>query len=918
MNNLNKNKNKDIYSLYKSVFNNKYLSNYIYDYVYKFNEQISYGGRSYSEDCFKIKKYDQAGFEWCLKHARELLLYKIKRNEKFDQIDSKSITSFIYFFNNNYYNHYNLSLNKEESSIILNQLLNTNKSILLSTNKLTQELIKTSLDTSNLDLLKFIFENYGTVNPSSTSSSSTSSSTSTSATTKTTTTTTTTTIEELRINNDDLFDKSLGKCDLKIIKFIYYELGIMVKDPMKAFYNALCSNKRCELIRFLLDEIGFVPPISFTGSFEIYFENLMRLDHQLFKRLYNDYNIPLLQFNGYNSFSVLNNIFLSYNLLDNYLDHYGSGCANYSTIASYLDFNYGRCIDKSHKTKSVLEKYQIDYILTALLVLSVSHRTSKKEKQISSLLFKKVEHLIEYNENRNIQTPFKHILKKTDILKENQTTKKVNSIYNLAIIKPTPTTPTTPPPPPPPPPPPTANDKIVYLIYDAVSYIYSFFNNNNNNTIKNNNVENEEEDENEEYIYFDETEFTEIDYEDFELVREIKRVFYFDWFAKSEKGFYNYDLESLIYQFISEYKEYDLIKTYPPSCSSGGDNLVRVACYYGDCELLKMNKDHKIKIDGQPLFNHDRVDIKTQLEFLKIAITNTNFTNPMLISHIINPKNTQFKIKKHANRLANIINSNQRRFSAHCLLNNKKLFKYYFENHKSLFTWDSDDISKSVVRDICYNNHNNNKGDNGNGGGSGSGSGDIQFLQYLFDNGIGDINDDLLSDCIDITTIKYMVKYFSLKLKAKFIYNYSYIDLWKSNYLTFYLINNVDFKNELEFIQPVRFQDLDHKTAVFLYLKLKSQNIQMDYKPMENYFFSLKNIIERSYPLLVVKLLLDDFENNDTIDQDIKSKFNLTISQKNYTTLCNKINQFNRYKDFIQDKVDRNIIKIVSNTNKYK
>ncbi|KAN0023585.1 hypothetical protein ACTFIV_007972 [Dictyostelium citrinum] len=827
----NSNNNRDIYKLYKSVFNNKYLSNLIFNYVYEFNEQIYYSGNQYSDDCCNFFRYHQANFQWCVNKSKRLLFYKIKRNEKFNEIPIGSFKTFLGILS---------ELSKEESSIILNQFLSTNQSIL---KPIAKDLFHISIELVYFNLLKFVFENYYKESPTSTSTS------------------TSTSISNIRID-ENIFDKSLSSGDLNIIRYIYYEIGIKVKCETIAFYNALNSSNRSQVIRFLLDEIHFIPPSSYTGDFENYFDNLVRLDHQLFKRLYNDFNIPLLQFKGLQSLYFYNK--------------------------SY----FFQCEEGITKKS---QQSQIDFIMNVFFVMSVSHRTNIEEKRRSSLLLKKVNHLIEYNENRNIQIPFKHILKTKEIIKENQTSIKINSIYNN--MNSTSTTNFN-----------NNNNNSSSTISNnknnntnnkwynnILSNINSFFkndiNSNNNNNNNNNNIENEED------YYFNDKEFVEIVYKDFDLIREIKRVYFFDWLSKNRNS--NNEIELLIFQFVSEYNEHQMLN-YP---IEDGNGLARVACFFADCKLLTMNKNHSAIIQTQVFFNYEKVDIQSQFQFLKTAILYTDFKDLKLISHIINPLNNQFIIEKHADQLADIIFSIEKRFSAIALIGNRELFKYYFKNFKSLFIWDGIDICKGIINSFGNGNNNNTNNNNEDD--------DFQFLQYIFDNGIGNIKDDsLLSLCINRSVAEYMVNNFSLKFQPKCFNNFRHLSLWRSNYLMFYFFDNIDLKNP-EFISILSgntIMNLDYKTSRYLYSKLKENNVDsINYTLMEKMIFNLSHIIQKGSNLIVIKKILQDFEN--CIDPIEKSKFNLTIIPNYLTLLENKISKYDQYKDFIKDKIDNKIIK---------
>ncbi|KAN0037932.1 hypothetical protein ACTA71_000104 [Dictyostelium dimigraforme] len=159
-----------------------------------------------------------------------------------------------------------------------------------------------------------------------------------------------------------------------------------------------------------------------------------------------------------------------------------------------------------------------------------------------------------------------------------------------------------------------------------------------------------------------------------------------------------------------------------------------------------------------------------------------------------------------------------------------------------------------------------------------------------------------------------MVKNFKLKFNPKFLGGYQYLNLWKSNYLIFYFIENVDV-NDPVFISTIdsneKLKNIDYKILRFLYSKLKAaNNVSFDYTLIENRIFNLGHIIKNGCNLLTIKTILEDFEN--CIDPIKKSKFILSIIPNNFTILEERISIYNKYKDFINDKIDREIIKIIN------
>ncbi|EAL64688.1 hypothetical protein DDB_G0285701 [Dictyostelium discoideum AX4] len=725
-------KSNKTYKLYKQVFNNKFLSNSIYRNVYKFNQQITdcYShGRSLFKYCVN---YQEATLDWIISNKKYSLLFdKIKSNHCFNKTEL-SFDHLIIVIKQ--------IMNLENDCSANNNNNNNNSGENDKENKETNlELLKQffKINSNNLFNIKLNHPNltyYRDIN-----------------------------LIEFAIHtqynkiifknnggdndDDDYLDLSLKIGNLEIIKFIHKEMGITCfKDKLKALHFSLMSENRNKVVEYLLDEIKYQPPTLYSGIFDKFFENLIQLEFKLFKRLY-QLGSPIL----YHSYAI-----------------------------PYLineKFN-----DTLNDSKINFKNKLLDFIQCSIFVCSLGYFNDKFNKNIdyNSLLLK-IEKILNSN---NLET-----------------TSSSSSSSSSTIFS-----------------------KFKNIFIDST-------NNNNNKNNKNNNNNNNEID------YF--------------IEKEIKRIFIFEFLVPLD--FIKRDVLCMkVIDFAREYGEYNLLTSSLDKFKNQTSivdictSILKIANFNSDSKLINFlennyfnhkelvsflkindkvdedtslvyyisninnyynfdnNNNNNTNINNnnnnkfENLFDTKKIKIQDQIQYLSIILKNSInslIPNRVLLQHIL--LNNEIGIvfenieqimnvisgynSKIWNEFSEISKKNlksdnfeivtpplDRLFSAVLFVGNKELFKFIFRKYKDYFKWDSQIIGIKVVR-----------------------SNDLDFIQFLFDNDIGNLKFSI-NFCTNRVSIKYMTEtlglYFSEDLLVSICENQN-INNWNSNYIFNYILN---------------------------------------------------------------------------------------------------------------------------------
>ncbi|EAL70517.1 hypothetical protein DDB_G0273245 [Dictyostelium discoideum AX4] len=810
-NNINNNNDNNIndfkiYKLYKLVFKNIYISRLIFNYVYLINEQIT--NSSQNSKFTEVLNFKQASFDWIIinKHY-QLLLYKIQMNTVFTGFTFENLINCINLIqSNNINNNENfIKVLKQFYKTNLNQLINNTKllheyptpssltmtiketinNLLLSKYKTTQSvnikkgisLIALSIHSENFDFLKIVYQE--SINDLTTPISGSLK-------------------NQLSMSVGDkdgtadnggceggLLEIALLYGNMDIIKFVHLKLDIAIKNPWKSLIYSLKSENRSNAIQYLLEDLKFnIPKIEYPSTYNrlnvpyYYFQNLLKLPFNLFKKLY-DLNIPLF-FDSH-----------KYSMLFNHFDD--------STI---------------NNNKIKFQDY-LEFIKVSIFSLTVSSIDQIKK---NSLILKKIQYLINYNnnnENENNNNKFNYnlyILKEIDLIKYNKSSKIILGENNFL-----------------------EHGKL--LLTNLISKPKF------NNTIKNYPIE----------CSFGN--FTNINFKDFNLEREIKRVFLFDFL------YFNNHIQpenkfNQIVNFVRTYKEFHLIE-HLSSTTEIIKSSILISHYYADSYLIeniiKYNTNNSKIFSFNPTFDKFKlkdiyffdqvninlinkllndnngegriiISIEKKIEFLNqlIQLGANGFIRNYLkfiIKSEFDSKN--FKIPEHAELIIGSINEyiNKNKIQlikSKVTFTNLNVLKYFYYNYKDYFIWDSIKIGRNCLK-----------------------TKDLEIIKFIHFNSIGNLNCEY---CIDTSTATFMINnlgytFYSFSLNH-LIYS---LDNYNSNYLFQYVIN---------------------------YLISNGIEISIDYSLILNNYFHCKLIESKVIDGSLTKLISPNYYNRKIVNAD--------------------------------------------------
>ncbi|KAM9974858.1 hypothetical protein ACTFIW_008327 [Dictyostelium discoideum] len=750
------NNNNNIYKLYKLVFNNLYISTIIFNYVKIFNQQITDSNRSLRSFTQRAD-YDQSTLEWILKNDHyQLLIDKCKSGYKFKLFTYSTLKRVFEFFSEKTNDEFDGELGESFKNFYKVNEVEIKKNSDLSDNETLFKkisLLELSVYSQSFYLLK-MFTNEELINK-----------------------------PHLKINTlknefitekpfssgfiaPSLLDLALKLGNINIIKFLHTQLEIKIREPQKALHYALLSNNRSIVVQYLLDDLNYTPPQTYNGAYDNYFFNLMQLDFNILKRVY----------------------------------YLGSPLLSHGNDIPKLTSIFNETFKKS--TEIPFKRY-LEFIQSSIFIGTVIKSPNYVER--NSLLLKKIKHLIKYNNDivnkkKKTNNQLYLSLKEKDLIKP-------NIIKNLNNND-------------------TKNNDNINI---------NINNNNNNNNNKNNNDDNslfkkfklifgsyqqsiEKKQEVEEKVeiikknqisddldcrQIDKTnadELDEIKYENFDLQREVERVYIFGYLAKESLGIMNENFKILAVNFARKYEEYNLIyRCNSDSSRVNGDEqhfkttllICDFFCDYKLLNYLNSNLKPKPKHVFIPLVDTIQSDednltyeylsksfykkndnisnivfkfcnefyepksflfdlnefknVDQQIQFLKTKSKSELkgiIIMEVLLKHIFKPDNKQFNFPDHANQIASIIEDYYNNNNNNNSNSNNNTKPTEFEQFSSVIL-----TSNPKLFIYYYENHKDLfKWDSPDIGRSIVSKGDLELIKYIFKNNIGNLNFIVVSD----------------------------------------------------------------------------------------------------------------------------------------------------------------------------
>ncbi|KAM9962581.1 hypothetical protein ACTFIR_005495 [Dictyostelium discoideum] len=375
---------------------------------------------------------------------------------------------------------------------------------------------------------------------------------------------------------------------------------------------------------------------------------------------------------------------------------------------------------------------------------------------------------------------------------------------------------------------------IFELIFKKINKLIEYNNNNYNNN--NNNINNNKEKEiSKDYTnsnnlikkfiskFSSHEKLLEINFNNFDSEREIKRIFIFD-FLKRINGFENdmdwqYRIVCLIIQFYSEYKEYDKIKkeffnnknelllnNYKLTNHSLFRIILNCSKINYDSVLFEMvnqlfpgfDDESLLDLDDEfdynlPLNCFKEFSIKQKLNFLSTLYNiNSGFSTEkeriQVLKSVIQDLDLNVTIE-FMNELGTFIkNNNQNYFlnggikkqlNSMLLINNSNLFKYFFNNFNNLFTdWGSKQVYSNFIE-----------------------KGNLELVKFCFDNiGCKGIN-SYINYSKSLKTAKYLYEELGFKFNNQSLQKFSETNDWD---LINYTFNKIIITNNLIQKAPIQ------------------------------------------------------------------------------------------------------------------
>ncbi|KAM9943863.1 hypothetical protein ACTFIT_008442 [Dictyostelium discoideum] len=388
---------------------------------------------------------------------------------------------------------------------------------------------------------------------------------------------------------------------------------------------------------------------------------------------------------------------------------------------------------------------------------------------------------------------------------------------------------------------------IFELIFKKINKLIEY--NNNYNTINNNKEKEIDKDykNSNNFIkkliskYSSHEKLLEINFNNFDFEREIKRIFIFD-FLKRINGFENdmdwqHRIVCLIIQFYSEYKEYDKIKKeffnnkneilnkykltnhslfrIILNCSKINYDSILFGMLnqlfpgFDDGSLLELDEEFDYNI---PLNCYKEFSIKQKLNFLGTLYNiNSGFSTEneriQVLKSVIQDSDLNVTIE-FMNELGIFIkNNNQNYFlnggikkqlNSMLLINNPTLFKYFFNNFNNLFTdWGSKQVYSNFIEK-----------DN------------LELVKFCFDNiGCKGIN-SYINYSKSLKTAKYLYEELGFKFNNQSLQKFSETNDWD---LINYTFNKIIITNNL-----ILSTNHDHQMASIQLII--SNNLERNYK----------------------------------------------------------------------------------------
>ncbi|KAK5581478.1 hypothetical protein RB653_001511 [Dictyostelium firmibasis] len=291
--------------------------------------------------------------------------------------------------------------------------------------------------------------------------------------------------------------------------------------------------------------------------------------------------------------------------------------------------------------------------------------------------------------------------------------------------------------------------------------------------------------------------------------REIKRIYLFDFLKKIKDLvlLMNEGWVSFVINFTCQYGEYHYlikeIQKLDENPSTISSIIITVSMKYADSHLInqipilfsKKNQNfeynkaitisHLILLPADKFFDPKSISVAKQLDYLETLFKFNIKVKETILKHIINNTVQELTITDF-NKISRIVKSyyinlnfKSTQFeilSGELLVGNEKLFKYCFENHKDLFKWDNESISKIIIK-----------------------SNNLQLIEYIHTNSIGSINKQI---SINHSETIHVAKFMYEKLGYRFsgsLNNISELNEWESGYLFYYAMNQlITFNNLLE------------------------------------------------------------------------------------------------------------------------
>ncbi|EAL64691.1 hypothetical protein DDB_G0285707 [Dictyostelium discoideum AX4] len=864
------------YKLYKSVFGNKYLSNVIFKNVYKLNDQY-YGQK---ESFTRCVNYEQASLEWILKNQKYELLYdKIKSNYKFSENDE----GFSFVWIKKLVQLLTSETEKENNNFILLQKfyknnLDTLKKVKLfhsSTNFICIGLLEFSIYTQSIDFLKLVYLDYQNDNK-----------------TKST-------------ENDNIYkflDLSLKFGNLDIIKFVHREMGIGLNDRIMALHFSMLSENRTAVVYYLLDEIKFKLPTEKKYQNEILFDkfflNIMKLEFDLFKRLY-ELGSPLF----------FNKIYLK-------------------SLSCYFNNTFD-IIEENKKTFiQFLNFFQNCIFLSA--ILSKSKSTIKR----NSLLLKKIKHLINYNNNNNNNN-------ENDNNNNNNNNNNENIIYNLEqdeyiTIKENEDE--------------KANEKEIEKkdLFKNGNWFSNFLKSKSKSTTTTTSTFGKSDKlmVNPSSNY---DKFTEINYNNFNFEREIKRIYLFDYLKVENEIFMTKDSYMLMaLEFKRKYQESEVFNDASFLNSTGFyESLFVVSVLYADYKLLEfdsfdiLQRDshlEKLKSSFNTFFYRKRrsdfqafflvsKDIEKQIEYIdflcKLNICKIDSLSEFVREIILSK---YFIIPQHADLLANLFKKyffNSKKSNALVFVYNRELFKYFYKNYVGLFDWTSEIIANLFVKND-----------------------DIELIEFLHVNGISDLNLAIdFSQTLKMADFMIKLGYNFSKKSLETISNIDNSDetfslfqlAFKSLQMTFskendYVDAEADADGEpvnsvqktqnlipiylvsknyrcLKFLEDKVLLGILHPSKVnILYSSPKKINVLTMEKllPFFNQLYVINNVLD-TFNYDIIDSFLNEYKSND--DNKNQSKYKLEIEKLTFVKIM-KLHKSSKIRSLIEENINNNCLSV--------